>query len=198
MVGLEHRRPTLRFAWSALSEEELHWATYRYIAPKVTPPVYFHGNYNYKEHNNTVCQSRFLSTNFFFHVVTTISYPFSPVTNKSLHAVLVKISRGDPLSLSPLLKRTTHCLAVLRATVWSVQTFSKHRWMSVGATFSTWRYSAPLFCLIRTSMSDTIMSDCPSAAICHTATTWNGILVGRFIVYCHTTSIRLWHCGPTG
>ena len=48
----------------------------------------------------------------FFHIITTISYTFSPVMNKNLHAVLVKIctSRGDPLSLSALLKCTTLCL----------------------------------------------------------------------------------------
>ena len=38
-------------------------------------------------------------------------------------------------SLSPLLKRTTHCLTVFTSTVWSPQMFSKHRWMSLGATF---------------------------------------------------------------
>ena len=41
--------------------------------------------------------------------------------------------------------------------------------------FSTWRHSVPLHCFIRTAMSDTILSDCPSAAICHIATTCNGI-----------------------
>ena len=41
------------------------------------------------------------------------------------------------------------------------------------------------------SMSDTILSDCPSAAICHTATKFNGILVGKFSFYCHTTDIQL-------
>jgi len=35
-----------------------------------------------------------------------------------------------------------------------------------------------------TFMSDTILSDCSSAAICHTATKCNGILVERFNLYC--------------
>jgi len=48
---------------------------------------------------------------------------------------------------------------------------------------------------ICTSMSDAILSDCPSAAICHTATTCNGILAGMFNLYCHTTNIHLWLCG---
>jgi len=38
-------------------------------------------------------------------------------------------------------------------------------------------------CFIRASMSDTILSDCPSAAICHMATTCNEILVRRFSFY---------------
>jgi len=42
----------------------------------------------------------------FFNIVTTISYVFLPVMNKSLHSVLIKIctSGGDPLWLLPLLK----------------------------------------------------------------------------------------------
>ena len=34
-----------------------------------------------------------------------------------------------------------------------------------------------------------ILSDRPSADICHTATKCNGILVGRFNLYCHPTNI---------
>ena len=45
-------------------------------------------------------------------------------------------------------------------------------------------------CFIHTSMSDTILSDCPSA-ICRIATKRNGILVGRFNLYCHATNICL-------
>ena len=52
-------------------------------------------------------------------------------------------------------------------------------------SFSTWRNSMPHFCFICTSMSDTTLSHCPSAAICHTATKCNGILVRRFNLYCH-------------
>ena len=45
-------------------------------------------------------------------------------------------------------------------------------------------------CFICTSTSDTILSDCPSAAICHGATKGIGILLGRFNPYCHTTNIH--------
>jgi len=44
---------------------------------------------------------------------------------------------------------------------------------------------------IHALMSDTVLSDCPSAALCHTATTCNGILVGRFSLYCCTPNICL-------
>jgi len=36
---------------------------------------------------------------------------------------------------------------------------------------------------IHTSMSNAILSDSPSAAICYMATEWNGILAGRFNLY---------------
>ena len=58
-----------------------------------------------------------------------------------------------------------------------------------GAIFSTWRNSVPHLCFRYTSMSDAAVSDCPSAAICHTATKYNGILAGRFNPYCHTTDL---------
>jgi hypothetical protein len=38
---------------------------------------------------------------------------------------------------------------------------------------------------------DAILSDCPSAAVCRMATKFNGILAGRFNLYCHITKIRL-------
>ena len=135
----------------------------------------------------------------FFIIVTAISYAFSPTMNKSLHAVLIKIctNRGDPLLLSPLMKHTTHCLTVLTSTLWSPLMFSKHHWMSMGAIFFHMEEIRDTPLLICTSMSDAIVSDCPSAVICHMATTFNGILVGRFNFYCHTTNIHLWHYGPT-
>ena len=60
-----------------------------------------------------------------------------------------------------------------------------------------WRNSIPHHCFIHASMSDTTVSDCPSASICHMATTCNGMWVGRFCLCCHITSIHLWPCGPT-
>jgi len=63
--------------------------------------------------------------------------------------------------LLSLLKCTPYHLTVLTFTVWSPLTFSKCQWMSMGAIFSTWRNSMTHLCLIHTSMSDTILSDCP-------------------------------------
>ena len=45
--------------------------------------------------------------------------------------------------------------------------------------FSTQWNSLTHFCFIHTSVSDASLSDCPSAATCHTATEYNGILAGR-------------------
>ena len=77
-----------------------------------------------------------------------------------------------------------HHLTVLTSTVSCVcfprspYTFSKSRWMSVSATVSAWGNSMTQLCFIPNSMPDTILSDCPTAAICHTATKYNGVLTG--------------------
>ena len=135
----------------------------------------------------------------FFILVITISCALSLAMNKSLHAPLVKFwtRGGNPPLLSPLLKCTTLRLTVLTSTVWSPSTFSKRQWISVAIIFSTWRSLMTHLCFRCTSMSDTILSDCPSDAICHTATTCNGILVGRFNLYCCATNIHLWCPGLT-
>jgi len=49
--------------------------------------------------------------------------------------------------------------------------------MSMGAISSAWRTFVPCLCFIQTSVSEAILSDCPSAAICHAARRWNGISV---------------------
>ena len=76
------------------------------------PPIYFLGNYSrYKLLNDAVQLSTFSAyKTLVSNVVTTVKCVFFSVMNESLHAVLIKIctSKGDPLS--PLLKRTTHCL----------------------------------------------------------------------------------------
>ena len=86
-------------------------------------------------------------------------------------------------------------VAVLTRPVWSPEIFSKCLWAS--AVYSAWKNSMTHPYLTHTSVSDAILSDYPSAAICHTATKWSGMLVGRFNLYCHPTSICLWHHRPT-
>ena len=63
------------------------------------PPIYFHVSYNqHKEHNNTDREYSQLQSAV-FQQSPLISYAFSPVMNKSLPVVLIKIctSGGDPL-----------------------------------------------------------------------------------------------------
>ena len=63
--------------------------------------------------------------------------------------------------------------------------------------FIAWRNSVTHLCFICTSMSDAILLNCPSAAVCHMGTMYNGILMWKFNLYCHTANIHLWKCGPT-
>jgi len=44
---------------------------------------------------------------------------------------------------------------------------------------------------VHISMSDAILPNSPSAAICHIARKCHVILVGRLSFYCHTTNIHL-------
>ena len=158
------------------------------VAPKVMPLIYFHANCNsYKEHNNNIWESKFSAKKDYFLTVTTIIYTFLSSVSKTLHAVFIK-------TVLPLLKWITHCLILLTSCVWFPLIFCKYQWMSMGVI---WRNLVPQICFICTSMSYTILSNCPSAAICHTETKCSGILVRRFNPYCHTTNIHLWYCGPT-
>jgi len=76
-----------------------------------------------------------------------------------------------------------HCLVSV-----NVQQASKN---VIGCNFFRMEEFNYTLCFIRTSMSDAILSDCPSAVICRTATKFNGILAGRFNLYCHTNNIQL-------
>ena len=67
------------------------------------------------------------------------------------------------------------------------------QWISL--FFSAQRNSVTPLCFICTSMSDTILSDCPSAAICCIVTTCDRILAGRFSLCCYITNICLWLVG---
>ena len=117
---------------------------------------------------------------------------------QELHAALIKIctSATDPLWLLPMLKHTIHNLTVLTATAGlhkCSSSIDECQWVP----FLLHR-GVPLHnCSILTSRSDTILSNCLSAAIHHMATKRNRMLVGRFKPFCHSTNICLWCCGQT-
>ena len=122
----------------------------------------------------------------FFSIVNTINHAFSPVMNKSLSAMFVKIcsTGGDLLCLSPLLKCTSPCCVNIHSLV-STNFHQVSVNMSGCNFFSAWRNSITYLCSIGSPMSDAVLSVCSSSAICHTATKCNRILVGRFSPYCH-------------
>jgi len=60
--------------------------------------------------------------------------------------------------------------------------------MSIGAILSTRKNSPTHLYFIHTSTLDAVLSDCLSAAICHTAKTRNGMLAGRLTFYSHTAN----------
>jgi len=106
--------------------------------------------------------------------------------NKSLHPMIISICTSCHC----------HCCwkAPPAALLWWDPLFGLHEF-SASINECQW---VPFFCLcfICTPISDAILSDCPSAAVCHTATTCNRMLVGRFNLYCHPTIIILCCCGP--
>ena len=57
--------------------------------------------------------------------------------------------------------------------------------------FPAWRNSMSHRCSTCTSMSDVILSDCPSATICYMATKCHGIFVEKFNLYCYATNVLL-------
>ena len=132
-----------------------------------------------------------------FNLVTTISHELSPAMNKSLPACKnLHEQRSSTVSLitaethHPL---PPHCAHIHCLVSINVQQVSE---CVTGCNlFCKEEFSAPL-CFIRASTSDGILSECPSAAFCCMAMTCNGILVGRYNLYCYNTSIYLWWRGP--
>ena len=112
----------------------------------------------------------------FFCIITTINYAFLTAMNKSLHFVIVKIhvAAWNDACLSC---HCCHCWnAPPTASLRSHPQFGLHKHLaSVDkyAIFSMWRNSVTHFCFMCTSMSDAILSDCPSAAVCHMAAKCN-------------------------
>jgi len=161
------------------------------------PPIYFHGNHNgYKECKNTTEQILSYKRYIFFQLI------HADEPTQTLF-ILWYDSCAWPsecaLSFTSLLLKRN---APPTASLCSHPLFGLHK-HSASVDECQW---VPLF-VQRNSMthlwtkctltSDRILSNCPSAAICHTATKCNGIPVGRFNLYCHTTNICLWCHGPT-
>ena len=107
-----HNERQILWSWSSISSLLTGMIQ---AALKVMPPIYFHEKYGRAYHRKFSAM--------LVKIVTIISYAFSPVMNKSLCATLIKpcARRRDQLSLSPLLRFTTHHLTVLISTVWSPQ-----------------------------------------------------------------------------
>jgi len=113
------KEPIFWLAWAIHSEEELSWAIY--VGNSKSNLSCFSFMETTIDTMSTV--TPFDRANTVFQL-STISYAFSPVMNKSLHAVLMKTytSGHDPWFLLPLLKHTTHpslCLHPL---------FGLHKW----------------------------------------------------------------------
>ena len=58
--------------------------------------------------------------------------------------------------------------------------------------FSAWRNSMTHFFFSCLSMADTILSDCPSTAICHIATNLHGVKVQPLLPYYQHLPLTLW------
>jgi len=144
-------------------------------------------------------RAKYSDTKYSFSIVSIIIYAFLPVMNKSLHAVLTKIyiSKGDPPSMSPLLKSTTQSLTVLTSTVWSPSGFitvNKCQWAQLfprGAI--QWHTLAPHTLLHQTPF-------CQTASLLPSVT-WqqNGGKVQPLLPYPQCLPLMLWannirHC----
>jgi len=165
------------------------------------PHIYFHGNGN-KELNSIVWQSRFSTMKQYFskwpppwamrfhcdgqepacHACENLHQERWPtVTTAETHRALPHCAH-------------IHCLVSINVQQVSVSVSGCH-------CFCMKKHASTLLCFIHTSMSDTILSDCPSAAICHMTRKWKKMeckkTAGRFNLYCHSANISLWYRGPT-
>ena len=103
----------------------------------------------------------------FFNVIS-MSCVFLPATNKSC-----KLCSSQSASVK--------VISVFIAEAYH-PTFFLHGWIKD-------------LCFTHASMSDTVLSECLSPAMCHTVIKCNGILMGEFNLYCRTTNICTWHWG---
>lgn len=144
------------------------------------PPNHLHGYYN---RQNTI-QKHYLST------VTTIIYAFSPAMTKSLHAVLIKFCATEvsTLTTTEMHDPLSHCAD---NCCWVSVNIQQVLMNGRGFNFFFSREEFEHTCVLYTLQCQTQFCHCPSAAICHTATKYNGLSARRFNLYCHATNIYL-------
>ena len=162
------------------------------------PPTYFHGNYKwYKEHNNTYLTEQIISyiTLFFNTVTTTIN--FCQWRTRVFMLCLWKFAREKVTTVTIASAKMHHPLPHCAHIHCLVSVNTQQMSMTVNGCHCSCIVSSPHLHFIHPFTSDAILSDCPSAAICHTTTTCSGILVGKFILCCHTTNIHFWCHEPT-
>jgi len=120
----------------------------------------------------------------FFSTVTSVSGAILPVVNKSSMLCSYKLQqrRCPTVPTAEMHHHSAHIHCLVSIGVQQVL-------MNVsGCCFSTRRNSMTHLCSLCTSVSDALLSSCPSPAICHTAAKGNGILVGRFNLCCLPTT----------
>ena len=120
-----------------------------------------------------------------------ISHVFLPAMNKSLHGILVKIcTSGD----DPLLKQSTHHLTALHPLLHLHQhsaSISECQWVPLFPHGEIqWHTFASYALPCQTPL-------CQTTPMLPFVTQKQHVMAGRFSLYCHTSTIHLWCCGPT-
>jgi len=129
-----------------------------------------------------------------FKTIITITCAFLTAIKKSLHDTLVTIcsSGGDPLSLSPQLKRTTHHLSAHIHWLVSINVQRESMNGSV-PSLSTWRNSILFLFFIHASMTPF----CQTAPLLPSVIQQQNWMECWFSLYCHTDNNFPWFNGPT-
>ena len=147
------------------------------------PTIYFHRNYNrYTEQNNTVWYSKFWATEHYF---STLSQPLAMCSHQQWTGTcMLHLLQSAPMEVT----HNHHCwIAPPTASHYSL--FDLHK-RSSSVEEHKWVH---FFFLHGEIQWHTFASyELP----CRTATTCNRMLVGRFSLYCCTTTICFCHCRP--
>jgi len=119
----------------------------------------------------------------FFNTFATSGHAFLAVMNKGLCAMLIKTCMAV-WNMACLSHCYYHCWnAPLSCSCKCLASMEEYQ----GVRSCMEEFSDTL-CFIFTSVSVAILSECPSAANCHTATINHRTLLGRFNLCCHNTT----------